>query len=157
MEDLWTTTQESINLVVSEARNAVLIEHFESSKILRTAYKIGSPVPLHASGTGKAILAAMPPEELEVYLKIPLRALTGSTITDPDTLRHELDRIRRDGYSVSRGEMDENVWSVAAAIRPSEGRAAGTRAASSATLVNAPPSPRARTSAATSSACTPRT
>jgi DNA-binding IclR family transcriptional regulator len=44
------------------------------------------------------------------------RRFTSRTLTSGDELRHELDEIRRRGYSINRGEYWDGVAGVAAPI-----------------------------------------
>ena len=85
---------------------------------------LGHPVPLHATSTGKAFLAALPPEELDAVLRAGLERFTDTTITEPDALRAELARIREQGYAVSHGELEPALWGVSAAARDAAGRPA---------------------------------
>ncbi len=50
-----------------------------------------------------------------------LRAFTDTTLTDVDALTDRLAHIRRDGFSVTRGEVDHDVLGVAAPIRDDTG------------------------------------
>ena len=52
-----------------------------------------------------------------------LHAYTPRSITDPEELAIELDRIRRDGYAINRGEWRESVCGLAAPIFDATGQA----------------------------------
>ena len=80
------------------------------------ARPLGGRSPLHVASNGKAVLASMSATEQEAYLTRPLKPSTRHTITDPEALRAELERIRKLGYAVSLGELDEGVRAVAAPI-----------------------------------------
>jgi DNA-binding IclR family transcriptional regulator len=72
---------------------------------------------LHWGAFGKAILAALPDEELAAFLgSTPLSAATPQTIIDPDRLREELRLIRERGYATSFGEVIEGNVGVGACI-----------------------------------------
>lgn len=77
---------------------------------------------LHCTSSGKAMLAYMPEDEISAYLSKPLQKMTPHTITDPDTLRHELEEIRRRGYSIDDRECDLATKCVAVPIRAADGR-----------------------------------
>lgn len=53
--------------------------------------------------------------------RTPLEQRTPNTVTDPNELRGLLEVIRRDGYYVSRSQVDEGVLAVAAPVRDSSG------------------------------------
>ena len=80
-----------------------------------TANWLGRPVALHATSTGKAFLAWLPVEERAATLAGPLERYTKTTLTDATALEAELESVRRRGYAVSRGELEEGLWGVSAA------------------------------------------
>ena len=122
MGDLNSDTQETIHLAIPESGSVRLIERMDSKHVLRLVQPIGSRSPLHASSTGKAILAHLPASEIDAYLDAGLVRVTSYTITDPDRLRAELQQVRERGYAVVDEEMAEGIVSVAASIRPGSGR-----------------------------------
>src|SRR5918996_1601211 len=85
-------------------------------------YSLGPAVPLHATSTGKALLAWLPSEELEAVIAQPLLRFTDSTITELGKLRQEMGRVRRRGYAVSRGELEGGLWGVSAPVLDRRGR-----------------------------------
>jgi IclR family transcriptional regulator, KDG regulon repressor len=82
--------------------------------------------PAYATGLGKALLAALSPQQLERFLATTeLRPLTPKTLVEPDRLRHQLDEIRRNGIAFDDGEFDVEVRCVAAPIRDFTGQVCG--------------------------------
>ena len=78
---------------------------------------LGLTNPAYASSMGKAILAFLPPEELERYLtSVRFEPITELTITSAEALRAELERIRQRRYALSEGEHRPGVRSVAAPV-----------------------------------------
>jgi IclR family acetate operon transcriptional repressor len=60
---------------------------------------------MHALAGGKALLAALPPEELDRYFAETERErFTPSTLTTEKALRRELAEVRRLGYSLTDEE-----------------------------------------------------
>lgn len=125
MSELRSETQETILLFVRDGDHVVAIEGLEGLKPVRAHTSVGTTAPLHASASGKAILAELPDDEVEAYIGEGLSAYTEETITEPRALRSELDRIRRRGYATHRGEWLRDVASVGAVIRGPDGRAEG--------------------------------
>jgi DNA-binding IclR family transcriptional regulator len=73
---------------------------------------------LHATGSGKALLAYLPDQELHQYLaQTRLERFTGATITDPERLLEELERIRAEGIAYDRGEHGSSIWCLAAPVQ----------------------------------------
>jgi IclR family acetate operon transcriptional repressor len=100
------------------------VDGCESSRQLRTFFQFGDRAPLHCTALGKAILANLPPAEMERRLRRrTLKAYTPATLTDPHELRRELARTAARGYSVDNMEHEEDVRCVGAPIRDREGRA----------------------------------
>ncbi|AYF76475.1 IclR family transcriptional regulator [Nocardia yunnanensis] len=122
LEDLRRSTGETVHLTIPENGKMVLIERLETDKPVRTSMALGHALPLHASANGKAVLAHTPPESLRRLLRDDLPRYTDTTITDPDALRAELNRIRAQGFAVNRGEWRSDVGAVAAAVLSSEGQ-----------------------------------
>jgi IclR family acetate operon transcriptional repressor len=72
---------------------------------------------IHARSSGKVSLAFAPPSALDEYFEThELRGLTQTTITQRAKLEQELERIREQGYAVSREEAEAGVCTMAAPI-----------------------------------------
>ncbi len=79
--------------------------------------ELGAPFHLHASGPGKAMLAALTDAERDAVLpRLKLEQLTARTIVTPRQLRAELDRVRQQGYAVDNEEYFDGCVCVGAAI-----------------------------------------
>jgi IclR family acetate operon transcriptional repressor len=80
----------------------------------------------HATATGKAILAWLPPNELDrIVGDKGLGSFTPQTIIDIEALKEELRLTRRRGYSLDREEFRPGVVCVGAAIRDHAGAVVG--------------------------------
>jgi DNA-binding IclR family transcriptional regulator len=78
---------------------------------------IGSDVPLHSSSYGKLFLAYLSEEDEERTVKsLPFVRLTPRSISDGESLRKELRRVREKGYAVDEGETHEGMVGIAAPI-----------------------------------------
>lgn len=80
--------------------------------------------PAHATALGKALLAYGGAEALRQTLDNGLARLTPRTITRPDRLLAELERVRRRGYAVDNQEFDLGQRCVAAPVFDESGEAA---------------------------------
>jgi IclR family acetate operon transcriptional repressor len=107
-------TGETVNLAVARRLELVYADQVQAPHVMAPDW-LGHAVPLHATSTGKAFLAALPEHELEALLRAPLERFTDTTITDPRALRAELEAVRERGYAVSRGELEPALWGVSAA------------------------------------------
>jgi DNA-binding IclR family transcriptional regulator len=78
---------------------------------------------LHCTAVGKALLAALPDEQVtSIVNRRDLPSFTSATITDPEVLHNELIETRKRGYSLDRGEHEENVYCIGAPIFDHRGR-----------------------------------
>ncbi len=76
----------------------------------------------HALAMGKVVLALLDSNGLARYVARGLKSFTPHTITSPQELAAELERVRSDGFAVDREEMVENFCCIAAPIFDERGR-----------------------------------
>jgi DNA-binding IclR family transcriptional regulator len=123
IEKLRDELNETVQLTVLDGEEILYVDGCESARQLRTFFQFGDRAPLHCTALGKAILANLPSEQRERYLRRrALKAFTPGTLTDPAALRRELDRTAARGYSVDDMEHEEDVRCVGAPIRDRDGR-----------------------------------
>ncbi len=67
---------------------------------------IGECAPLYCTSLGKAMLAYLPPEELDAYLKLERIPYTDHTIVDEETLKKEILLTRKRGYALDSEEHE---------------------------------------------------
>ncbi len=117
LRSITDATRETTNLVVVDDLAAVYIETVPSPQIVRLFTEVGNRVPLHATGAGKALLAALPAARRDAVLdRLELRPYTPRTITDHAALRRALDEVRERGYAIDDEEFDEGVRCVAVPV-----------------------------------------
>ncbi|MFD1789872.1 IclR family transcriptional regulator [Sphingomonas floccifaciens] len=88
-----------------------------SEHALRYAVPAGTHDGLHGFAAGKALLAALPDDDLDRYFRETERtAFTPGTVTDEATLRRELDEIRRTGIARTRGEYTAGIIGLGRAV-----------------------------------------
>ena len=117
MRRLMEQSGETANLAILDGTEAVFIDQVQCREMMRTIVKLGSRVPLHASGVGKAIFAALPDDEIEAILKVKgLPRITGNTITSPETMWSAIRVIRQRGWSFDDEEHLVGTRCVASPI-----------------------------------------
>ncbi len=84
-------------------------------------HMVGQQYPLHASSSGKVLLAEMPTEKVIALLPESLKAYTTQTITDRGVLLRELDQVREQGFAVMDNELEEELISLSRPVRDSSG------------------------------------
>lgn len=122
MKKLLEAVNENVHLTVRQNDDVVVLDKVDSSHPVRVFDPLGTTIPLHASASGKAILAWSGDDSIEDYLNHRLAThFTADTITDPDSLRTELEHIRESGYSYNRGEWRSEIKGIAAPIHEKHG------------------------------------
>ena len=106
-------------------RHGTLCRHIlavEGEHFLDTRSRLGVRLPLHASASGKALLAFAPLDERRKLMDgMVLHAFTERTITTHEALEAEIARIRQAGLSRSREELVLGLAGWAAPIYGEEG------------------------------------
>jgi IclR family acetate operon transcriptional repressor len=117
LEGIQRATGETVNLVVLQADRVVYVDQVEGSRNVRMFTTVGTSVPAHTTGSGKAIMAFGPPEApAALYHGRELERLTDRTLTTPAALEDDFKRIRRRGYALDNEEHEEGVGCVAAPV-----------------------------------------
>ena len=117
MTDLMEATGETVNMAILDKDSVVFVTQVECEAPIRAFFRIGERRAIHASGIGKALLAHMPSERLEAFLKNrTLVRFTPTTLSEPDALRADLDIIRHRGWAIDDEEANSGMRCVAAAI-----------------------------------------
>ena len=117
MRLLRDRTNETVNLVVRDGEQSLVVATHEGRHLMRLFAQTGRYGPLHAGGSSVVLLAFAPEEIREAVLSGPLTSYTAHTMTDPDQLRQRLERIRNRGWHIAQSDLDEGAFSVSAPIR----------------------------------------
>lgn len=126
MEELQIQTGETIYLTTHIEGRTLYLEGMYPSIRIGNYSITGKTLPMHCTGCGKAMLAYLPPAELDWILETwPLVRCTPNTITDPVRLREELAAVRERGYAIDREEETPGVKCIGVAIRDGEGYPVG--------------------------------
>jgi DNA-binding IclR family transcriptional regulator len=109
--------RETVTLsVVAPDGGLDLVTQVDAPAQLRPQSWVGQRFPLHASASGKVLLATYDEERLGRFLLEPLPRFTPATITSAEALRAELSRVREQRYAVARDEEEESLSGIATAI-----------------------------------------
>jgi DNA-binding IclR family transcriptional regulator len=121
LEKLAAQTGETAALAVLRQGDLVYLDEVAPASIVAANWS-GRTVSLHATSTGKVVLAWSPEEEIFGLLPRRLQRFTDNTITDRITLRKDLALARERGYATCRGEFDPSAWGVSAPVLDHSGR-----------------------------------
>jgi DNA-binding IclR family transcriptional regulator len=121
-ERLAAAIGETVNIAVLRSHYAVNVDQVRGPTAVGTHNWVGELTPLHATSSGKVLLAAMPSEARREQLETAgLRRFTERTITSIEDLDRQLTAIADDGYVVSIEELEHGLNAVAAPIRDHTG------------------------------------
>lgn len=115
LQRLSSSTGETAVLAVVQHLSLAYVAEVAPATVLQANW-LGKTVPLHATSTGKALLAWLSEAELQALLSQPLPGYTSTTITTENALRAELAETRQLGYSVCAGELEETLYGVSAPV-----------------------------------------
>jgi DNA-binding IclR family transcriptional regulator len=96
--------------------------------VLLRWWTLGGRMPLHCGAAPKTLLAFMPEAEAASVLARRLAPLTPRSETDPESLRKELQRIRRQGHALAVDDVVLGVTSLAVPVLARDGHCLGALA-----------------------------
>jgi DNA-binding IclR family transcriptional regulator len=115
LRTLARETGETATLEVPFEDSMLILDEVAGNHVLGSAGNIGTRWPIHATSTGKVLLAF---DESGIdRLDSRLKPLTKSTLTDREALRPQLAEARRLGYATSVNELEDGFAAVATIIR----------------------------------------
>ena len=128
LDRLAAQTGESALLSILDEDAVLYLDRSEAPTGLRMWADAGRRGPLHATASGKALLAFAPAEILGPILSAPLPEFTRTTVTDPAALRRQLAQVRARGYATCWQEREAGLCSLAVPLRDYTGTVAGALA-----------------------------
>ncbi|GAA2870890.1 IclR family transcriptional regulator [Paenarthrobacter ilicis] len=117
LESLAAEYKETVNLAVLRSNYAVNVDQAMGPSTLATYDWVGGLTPLHATSSGKVLLAALTTDErTQVFHAVGLPARTATTVTNRTKLERQLEEIANQGYAVVRGEFEIGLTAVAVPV-----------------------------------------
>ncbi len=117
VDELATTVGEAVHLAQLDHGQVLFVDKRRTTNLYDTLAQAGQVAPAYCTGVGKAILAFMPAERRQrALMQQAFMKYTAATHSDLDTLKTELDRIRKDGVAFDREEHEKGIISIAAPI-----------------------------------------
>lgn len=131
MRILADRIEETVNLAVLDNSSSLNIEQaLPVSHLVKNYGWIGRRTPVHATSTGKILLAWLAEEERRAALALPLEVYTSHTISSLEALLTELNQVRNWGYALGSEEYEVGLNAVAAPIRNHDGEVVAALSAS---------------------------
>jgi len=127
MRHLAAQFHETVLLTKRIGATIVCLEREEwPGQYVRLSYERGSRLSLNAGASAWVLLAWLTDDEVrDLVASEALQTYTSASLTNPDDILKRLDRIRTDGYSVARGELDRDAIGIAAPIFSGDGQVCG--------------------------------
>lgn len=113
---------ETVNIAVIQEHYAVNLCQVRGPGAVGTHNWVGQLTPVHATSSGKILLAHLPAKQrAEVLAASGLRKLTPRTLTAGAQLEKNLTEAQERGYAVTLEELEIGLHAVAAPIRSRDG------------------------------------
>ena len=112
-----TVTLEVLQLSDEDELFSLVIDEVVGKHLVGISQYIGSRLPVHATSSGKVLLAFQQnmlalPQEAKRFTKQTLK---------PSALKTQLKQIRKDGYALAKGELEAGLMTAAAPIFDTNG------------------------------------
>ncbi|MFG1321105.1 IclR family transcriptional regulator [Xanthobacter autotrophicus] len=136
LERINAATGETVHLAVLQGEDLFTIAKKDARHAVRVdSGAVGKTDAVHATATGKAILAWLPEPQIRAILAHKgMTRFTANTITDCEGLLEHLRAVRREGYATDNEEFQPHVVCVGAAIRDHVGTVVGSLSVSAPTM-----------------------
>ncbi len=120
-EGLAADLEETVNIAILDSDRAVNVSQVRGPAALSTHNWVGQGTPLHATSSGKVLLAHAPEAVRKALLSRGMPRYTSTTITDPELLQQHLDGIVERGWGSTVEEYEVGLSAVAAPVRDADG------------------------------------
>ncbi|MEU3649097.1 IclR family transcriptional regulator [Lentzea sp. NPDC034063] len=121
---------ETVNIAVHDAGVAINITQARGSAAVSAVNWIGQRTPLHATSSGKVLLAYLPDDERKRLASQPLDSYTENTVVDAAQLLVELKAIAAQGFAACFEELELGLHAVAVPVRGHRGEVVAAMSAS---------------------------
>lgn len=117
---------ETVNVAVLQEQYVVNVDQAFGGAALAVHNWVGKLTPLHATSSGKILLAALDATSRKEILEATgLEPLTDQTITDPDALESELELVAARGFATTYGEFEDGLNAIAVPVLGPAGEVVG--------------------------------
>jgi len=132
LDRLAAQTRESFSAVLFNGDEVVIVARSSnilhsgadgSPKVLAYGLHLGARLPAHATSTGRVLLAALPKNAFNDWMKKRVfPRLTLHTVTESRRLRSVIERVRRDDFCLTSEEHELGVHALAVPLRNLQGQ-----------------------------------
>ena len=111
-----TTTLEVLRTESDGTCSMLVIDEVLGKHIVGITQYIGSRLPVHATSTGKVVLAFSDTETRESILQAQFTTFTDETRIHTEILQTDLEQIAKQGYALAYGELESGLVAIGAPI-----------------------------------------
>ena len=117
LEHISELLHESSSMSMLDGGEIVYVARSAASRILAAGLSVGSRLPAYCTSMGRVLLAALPDDKLEAYLRdLKPRSYTAKTITRLPQLKKAILQVRKDGYAIVDEELEAGLRSIAVPV-----------------------------------------
>jgi len=114
---------ETCNIAYPDGLYMAYSDRVETKAPLRLQFALGMRVPLYCTASGKLYLSTLPRDRRKTVIgKLKLEKHAKNTITDPDMLLAEIDKIEKAQVSIDNEELYDDIIAIAVPINDKRGR-----------------------------------
>lgn len=115
-EELAERLGETVNIAVLHGDSVVNVYQAHGGGAISVNNWVGRPTPVHATSSGKILLAHLSKAQQDRFIESRLQRFTPDTITDPRMLRRQLAQAQADGFALTAGEFEVGLNAIAAPV-----------------------------------------
>ncbi|HEY9267573.1 MAG TPA: IclR family transcriptional regulator [Mycobacterium sp.] len=115
LSDVYAATLATVHLAVRDGDQVLYLQRLAGRASVPIVSTVGSRLPMHCTGVGKVLLAYAPSDVRDRVLA-NLPRVTPRTITSPQLLQAQLERVRREGVATTAEEMSIGAHSLAVPV-----------------------------------------
>jgi IclR family pca regulon transcriptional regulator len=117
LERISEQLHESSSMSMLDGEEIVYVARSAASRILAAGLSVGSRLPAYCTSMGRVLLAALPDDRLDDYLRnLKPKAYTPKTITRIVQLKKAIHQVRKNGYAIVDEELEAGLRSIAVPV-----------------------------------------
>jgi IclR family transcriptional regulator, pca regulon regulatory protein len=123
LEQLSEEVHEASSVGVLDATEVVYVARVPANRVMTVSIGLGTKFPAYRTSLGRALLAALPDEEVATIWEMSdRREPTPRTVTELEGLLRHLETVRERGYALVDQELELGVRSIAAPLHDASDR-----------------------------------
>jgi IclR family pca regulon transcriptional regulator len=123
IQQLTEQLGETSSMSVLDDAEIVYVARVEKRRVFSNRIEVGTRLPAHTASMGLVLLSGLTDHELDAWLATAeLQRFTPNTIVDKGELRRAIEGVRKAGYALSDGTLEEGVRSLSVPVHDREGR-----------------------------------